>query len=144
QRERSARLEQDLAAARREVETQTALAAKASEEASRLKQARERSGAELQKSLQQGRERSARLEQDLAAARREVETQTALAAKANEEASRLKQASESSEAELQKSLQQGRERSARLEQDLAAARREVEAQMALAAKASEEASRLKQ
>ena len=142
-RERSARLEQDLAAARRDVEAQTALATKASEEASRLKQASKSSEAELQKSLQQGRERSARLEQDLAAARREVETQTALA-KASEEAARLKQASGSGEAELQKSLQQGRERSARLEQDLAAARRDVETQTALAAKASGEASRLKQ
>ena len=56
----------------------------------------------MQKSLQQGRERSARLEQDFAAARREVETQNALAAKASEEASRLKQAAGAG-AELQKS-----------------------------------------
>ncbi|WP_161850281.1 hypothetical protein [Bradyrhizobium sp. CCBAU 051011] len=144
ERERSAGLEQDLAASRRDVETQTALAAKASEEASRLKQARGSSDAELRTSLQQERERSARLEQDLAASRRDVETQTALAAKASEEASRLKQAGGSSEAELQKFLQQERERSAGLEQDLAASRRDVETQTALAAKASEEASRLKQ
>ncbi|KRR10494.1 hypothetical protein CQ12_10615 [Bradyrhizobium jicamae] len=144
ERERSARLEQDLAASRRDVETQTALAAKASEEASRLKQARGSSEAELQKPLQQERERSGRLEQDLAAARRDVETQTVLAAKASEEASRLRQAGENSEAELQKSLQQERERSGRLEQDLAVARRDVETQTVLAAKASEEASRLKQ
>jgi hypothetical protein len=142
--DRSERLEQDLAVARRDVETQTALAAKASEEASRLKQASESSEAELQKSLQQERERSARLEQALATTRRDVETQTTLAAKASEEASRLKQASESSEAELQKPLHQERERSARLEQDLAATRRDVETQTALVAKASEEASRLKQ
>ncbi|WOH67888.1 hypothetical protein [Bradyrhizobium sp. BWA-3-5] len=144
QRERSARLEQDLAAARREVETQAALAAKANEQASQLKEASERSGAELQTSFQQQRERSARLEQDLAAARREVETQTALAAKANEQASQLKEASERSGAEQQTSFQQERERSARLEQDLAAARREVVIQTTLAAKVSDEASRLKQ
>jgi hypothetical protein len=143
ERERSARLEQDLAAALRDVETQTALAAKASEEASWLKQARGSSEAELQKSLQQERERSARLEQDLAAARRDVETQTALAAKASEDASRLKQASESSEAELQKPLQQERERSVRLEQDLAAARRDAETQTALAAKVTEAVMRAK-
>jgi len=131
EQDRSERLEQALAAARRDVETQTALAEKASEQASRLKQVGESGTAEVQTSLQQERERSARLEQDLVAARRDVETQTALA-KASEEASRLKQASGSSEAELQKSLQQGRERSARLEQDLAAARREVETQTALA------------
>jgi len=59
----------------------------------RRKQARKRpaetssesSEAELQKSLQQGGERSARLEQDLAAARRDVETQTALSGKGNEQ-----------------------------------------------------------
>ncbi|MBR1280214.1 hypothetical protein JQ624_36980, partial [Bradyrhizobium sp. AUGA SZCCT0283] len=139
--DRAELLEQALAAARRDVETQTALAEKASEEASRI-QVGESGTADAQTSLQQERERSARLEQDLAAARRDAETQMALA-KASEEASRLKQASESSEAALQKSLQQERERSARLEQDLVAARREVETQTALA-KASEEASRLKQ
>src|SRR5882757_750793 len=131
--DRAEQLEQTLAATRREVvETQTALA-KTSEEASRLKQVGESGTPEVQRSLQQERERSARLEQDLAAARPDVETQTALAAKASEEASRLKQASESSEAELHKSLQQ----------DLAVGRREVETQTVLA-KASEEASRLKQ
>jgi hypothetical protein len=143
-RERSARLEQDLAAARRDVETQSALATKASAEASRLKQAEERGAAELQKSLQQERERSARLEQDLVAARRDIETKIALATKASEEACRLKQAGESSALELQKSLRQEREQSARLEQELAAARRDIETKTALAAKASEEASRLKQ
>lgn len=144
ERERSARLEQDLAALRRDVETQTALAMEAGEEASRLKQAAESGAAELQKSLQQERERSARQEQDLAAARRDIVTQNALATKANEEASRLKQAWESSVAELQKSLQLERERSARQEQDLVAARRDIETQTALATKAGEETSRLKQ
>ena len=144
ERERSARLEQDVEAARRDVETQTALAAKAGEEASQAKQAGESGAAELQRSLQRERERSARLEQDVAAARRDVETQSALAAKAGEEASQPKQAAESGAAELQKSLQQERERSARLEQDVEAARRDVETQTALAAKVSEEASRRKQ
>ncbi|MBR1235390.1 hypothetical protein [Bradyrhizobium sp. AUGA SZCCT0182] len=144
ERERSARLEQELAAARRDVETQTALATKAGEETSRLKAAGESGAAELQKSRQQERERSARLEQELAAARRDVETQTALATKAGEETSRLKAAGESGAAELQKSRQRERERSARLEQELAAARRDVETQTALAAKADEEATRRKQ
>lgn len=138
ERERSARLEQDLAAVRRDVETQTALVMEAGEEASRLKQAAESGAAELQKSLQQERERSARQEQDLAAARRDIETQTALATKAGEEASRLKQAWESNAQELQNALQQESERAARLEQDLAAARLDVESQTALAAKAKTE------
>src|SRR6266702_1484076 len=139
-------LVQGLDAERREVETQKALAAKAVEEASRLKeasrlnQAGESGLGELQASQQEERKRSALLEQDLAAARHDVEAQTALAAKAGEETSRLKQAGESGAAELRKALQQERERSARLEQDLAAARQNVESQVALATKANEELS----
>lgn len=140
ERKRSALLEQDLAAARRDVETQTALAMKAGGEVSRLKQAGESEAAELQKALQQERERTAQLVQDLGAARHDAEAQTELATKAGEETSRLKQAGESGAAELRKAVQQERERSARLEQDLAAARQNVESQVALAAKANEELS----
>ena len=93
-------------------------------------EAAEAETAKLQNSLRRESDRATKLEQDLAAARREVETQTALAAKASEQASRLNQA------EQQKSLQQERDRASKLEQDLAAARREVETQTALAAKAS--------
>jgi hypothetical protein len=46
----------------------------------------------LQKSLKQEQERTARFEQDVAAARRDLEKQTALAAKAGEEARQMKQA----------------------------------------------------
>ncbi|KGJ66800.1 hypothetical protein BJA5080_03419 [Bradyrhizobium diazoefficiens SEMIA 5080] len=135
-------LVQGLDAARREIETQKGLAAKAVEEASRLKEASRlnQSGKSGAAELQEERERSARLEQDLAAARRDVKIQTAMATKAGEETSRLKQAGESGAAELQETLKQERERSARLEQDLAAARRDVETQAAMAAKANEEVS----
>ncbi|HWX05792.1 MAG TPA: hypothetical protein VN065_08170, partial [Bradyrhizobium sp.] len=122
ERERGQRLQEDLGVARREVETQTALAAKARTEATELKQGRESGAAELQKSLQKERERAVRLEQDLAAARREAETQTALAAKAGDEATRLKHVAEQGAAELRTSLQQERGRVARLERDLALAR----------------------
>jgi hypothetical protein len=132
-------LEQELAAARREIEAQAALGAKASDDASQPKPASESSAVELQKIVQDERRRVGRLEQDLAAARRDLETQTALATKASEEGSRLKQASERSAAEMQKILQEERGRSSRLEQDLAAARHDVEAQTALAAKATDEA-----
>jgi hypothetical protein len=142
--DRAERLELDLAAARRDVETQTALTAKAVEETARVKQAAQSGAAELQNSLQQERERAEQLEQDLAAARRDVETQTALTAEAVEETVRVKQAAQSGAAELQKSLQQERERAERLEQDLAAARRDLETQTALAGKAGDESSRLKQ
>ncbi|MCC8945458.1 hypothetical protein H8A97_10180 [Bradyrhizobium sp. Arg62] len=139
-RERAERLERDLAAARRDVETQTVLATKTGEEASRLKAAAEGGAADLQRE----RERSARLEQDLEALRRNVETQTALAAKAGEEVSQLKGMRESGATELQSALQREHERSAQLEQDLAAARRDVETQMALATTTKEEALRQKQ
>ncbi|MDH2386114.1 hypothetical protein [Bradyrhizobium sp. CER78] len=141
--ERAAKLEKDLAAARRDVETQTALAAKASDEAARLKKASQSGAVDVQKSLAQEHERAAKLELDLAAARRDVETQTALAAKASEETAQLKKASQSGAADVQKSLEQEQKRAAKLEQDLAAARRDVETQSALAAKAGDETAKLK-
>ncbi|WOH56097.1 hypothetical protein [Bradyrhizobium sp. BWC-3-1] len=140
ERERSARLEQDLAAARRDVETHTALATKSGEEVASLKQAGNSVATELQETLQQERDRSARLEQDLAAARRDVETQTALATKSGEEVASLKQAGNSVATELQETLQQERDRSARLEQDLAATRHDAETQAALAANVNEDLS----
>ena len=140
ERGRATQLEQNLASAKREVETQTALAAKTNEEATRLKQAAE-SGAKLEKALQEERGRATQLEQDLASAKREIETQTALVAKANEEANRV--ATETG-AKLKNSRRQGQEQVTQLQQELAAAKREVETQTAVAAKANEEATRLKQ
>ena len=125
-------MEQDLATARRDVETQTALATKAAAEANQLKKTPDASSADLGKSLQQERDRASALEQDLAAARRDVETQTAVAAKAAAEANQLK-AADSGSADLRKSLQQEHERASRLEQDLATARQDVETQTARAA-----------
>src|SRR6185312_3439580 len=144
QGDRADRLEQDLAAAKRDVETRTALAAKASDDDAKVKQAAERGAVELQKSLQQERARAEQLEKDLAATKRDVETQTALAARASDDAAKVKQAAESGAVELQKSLQQERARAEQLEKDLAATKRDVETQTALAAKANNNASRLKQ
>ncbi|MGY3590481.1 chromosome segregation ATPase [Bradyrhizobium sp. USDA 4341] len=187
ERERAETLEQGLAAARRDLEVQTALANKAVEDAARVKQAVQ-GGAGVQDALQQALERAGRLEQDLVAARRDVETQTALAAQAGEEVSRLKRAGEIGTAEtrqppakagvpaggfsltrsaIQAYEAQARaaggelaelgqatasdtgslrypEQFARLEQDLAVARGELETQTTIATKASEEASRLRQ
>jgi hypothetical protein len=119
-RERAERLERDIARMRGDADARTAPAATAKDEASQPRQAADM--AELQKSLQKERERAVRLEQDLAAARREAETQTALAAKAGDEATRLKHVAEQGAAELRTSLQQERGRVARLERDLALAR----------------------
>ena len=68
-------------------------------------------------------ERKARPQQELAAARRDVETQTALAAKAGAEAARLRQVAENGSAELKRSLQQERDRGARLERELVSERK---------------------
>jgi hypothetical protein len=99
-----------------------AQARKAGDQAADLKQATESGAVELRKSLQQEQERAARLEQDLAAARRDVETQTAVAAKASTEAAQLKQLAHSGSEELRISLQQQRDKVARLERDLASER----------------------
>jgi hypothetical protein len=142
ERERAERLTQDLAASR-DVKMQIALVAKANDDATQSKQAAEAEVAELKKALQQERQRAERLAEDLTTAQRDVKTQTALAAKANDDATRSKQAAESEAAELKKALQQERQRTERLGQDLVAARRDIETQTALAAKASEEANQLK-
>ncbi|MDA9397631.1 hypothetical protein [Bradyrhizobium sp. CCBAU 45389] len=139
-------LAQDLAAARHDVETQTALATKAGEEASRLKRAGESSAAELEKSLRQERERSVRLEQDLAAERQHVESQAALATKANEDLLQQKQAAEASAADLRQSMRNERDRAETLAQDLSLTRSAIYAyqvQTAPSARASDGSSLLK-
>src|SRR5260370_35285763 len=108
--------------ARSNIYAYEAQARKGSDQAADLNQAVESGALELRKSLQQEQERAKRLEQDLAAARRDAETQTALAAKASGEATRLKQAAGSGAEGLRKSLQQERERAERLARDLSAAR----------------------
>ena len=138
------RLEQALAAARRDVETQTALATKANEDATQLKQAAESDTAELNKSLQQERERARQLEQALAAARRDVETQTALAAKANEDATQSKQVAERDSSELKRSLQKEHDRAEALTQDLSLAHSAIYAYEAQTRSASDRAAGLKQ
>ncbi|WP_249129142.1 hypothetical protein [Bradyrhizobium japonicum] len=142
--DRAEQLEQALTAARRDVDAQTALAAKTSDEVVQLKQAAEGGRVELQESLQQQRDRAGRLEQALAVAHRDVDTQTALATKASDEAAQLKQAAEGGLAELQQSLQQERDRNGQLEQVIAAARRDIDVQTARAAAASDEVARLTQ
>ena len=137
-------LAQELAMAHARIYAFEAQARQASDQAAELKQTAEGGVSDLRTSLQQERERASRLEQDLATARRDAEKQTALATKASEEAGQIKQAADSSVAELQKSLKQERERAVHLEQELAAARRDVEAQTALAAKAGEKAGQMKQ
>ncbi len=62
------------------------------------------------------------MERDLATARGDVATQTALAAKAGDDAKLAKITADASSADLLKSLQQERDKAAQLERDLASAR----------------------
>jgi hypothetical protein len=124
-RDRADRLEQDLAAAKRDLARQTALASGANEEASRAKGQAEGDAAELRASLQQEKERGAQLDKDLVAA----------PAKAHEETTQAKGQAEGDGAALLTSLQQ--------ERDRAAARHDSETQTALASKTNEDANQAK-
>lgn len=137
--DRAEGLEQELAVARRNVETQTTLASKAGVETARTKQEAESRAASLESSLKEQSERTARLEGDLAAARRDVETQEAQLVGTRGELSRLKQAAETGTVELARSKQKEHERAEVLARDLAMARSEVYAYEAQARKARDQA-----
>jgi hypothetical protein len=136
ERDRGVALANELATARRDVETQAALSSKTGDETAQLKQAAETATAELQ----QARDRAKTLESELVVARRDLETQAALSRKTDDEAAQLKQLGETATAELQKE----RDRAETLASELAMARREVETQATLARKATDEATQLKQ
>src|SRR6266702_375230 len=147
ERERADTLAQDLSLTRSAIyayQAQTALLAKGSEDASPRKAAVESGAAELQKSLQQDRDRTRQLEWDLATARRDIDAQTALAAKASDELARITQAAEAGATEQRRSMQKEHESADALAQDLSMARSKIYAYEAQAAKASEEAAQLKQ
>ena len=111
--DRAEALASELARARRDIETQVALASKAGDEAAQSEAAAESATAELRQSLQKERDRAEALASELARAQRDIETQVALASKAGDEAAQLKQlkeAAESTTAELRQSLQQERDR----------------------------------
>ena len=148
--DRAEALASELAKARRDIETQVALASKTGDEAAQLKQlkqAAESATAELRQSLQKEHDRAEALAGELARARRDIETQVALASKAGDEAAQLKQfkqAAESATAELRQSLQKEHDRAEALAGELARAQRDIETQVALASKAGDEAAQLKQ
>ncbi len=143
EQEHASQLAKDLAAARQEVETQTALTAKANDDATKVKQTAESDVAKAKTSLQQEQEHASQLAKDLAAVRREAEMQRALTAKANDDATKVKQTAKSDVAKLKTSLQQEQEHASQLAKDLAAARQEAETQTALAAKANAETGQMK-
>lgn len=127
-------LANELSAARREIDTHVAASSKAADEAAQLKKVAESTTAETRQSLQRERDRAEALEQELATARREIDTHAAMSAKNSDEAAQLKQVAESITAELRRSLQQERDRAEALERDLA--RRTTDPPIALQTAAS--------
>jgi hypothetical protein len=113
--ERAEALAKDVSMAHTTIYAYEAQVRKADDQAAESHQGGENDTATLRKALQQEQERAGRLEQDLAAARHDVETQAALAATAGAEAARLKRAADDGSAESLKVLQQERDKTARLE-----------------------------
>jgi chromosome segregation ATPase len=125
--DRAETLAQNLSMVHTAIYTYEAQTRMAGDQAAARKQAEQSDSEELRKTLVQTWERIARLEQELAAARRDVETQAARATKADAEAARLKQAASDSSAEFVKSLQRERDTTARLERELASERKAKDA-----------------
>ena len=134
----------ELAAARSELDTTVALANKAVDEAAQLRRTAEVTTAELQKSLQQERERSGALTSELAKARIDFETAAALSSKSHDEVVQRSQGAEVAAEELRKSLQQEQARAAALASELAGKSREIETQAAQSQKAADAATKQKQ
>jgi hypothetical protein len=124
ERDRAEASSRELKIARREIETSVALN-KARDYAAQFEQIGEKTTAELQQSLQREHDRAEALANELASARRDVETQVALSSKKGEEAAQLKQAAESATAELRQSLQQEHDKAEALASKLASARQEA-------------------
>lgn len=137
------RLEQELAQTRRDLELQAALTSKTGNDDSKQPQGTERDRQELQGVAQQERDRASRLEQDLVVARRELDTQSALATKLSADAIAAKEAAQNGLAELQKTFQQERDRATRLEEDLATTRHELENRSSEVMKANEEVAQIR-
>jgi predicted RNase H-like nuclease (RuvC/YqgF family) len=91
-----------------------ALTGKADDDAAKVKQALESTTAEFRQSLQEERDRTEALAQDLATARREIDKYAALAGKASDDAVQIKRIAEGTTAELRESLEYERERAATL------------------------------
>jgi small-conductance mechanosensitive channel len=122
ERERADALAQGLSMTRSALYAYEAHARKLEDEAAKLRQAAASGAPSPRKSAQDGRDQTTRLEQDLVTARRDLDTQAALAARASEEVAQTRQTAERDSASLRSSLQQERARAEQLERDLALAK----------------------
>jgi hypothetical protein len=138
ERDHSAALSGQLTTARQDFETKMASASDAATQLregneakiSQLAQRNQEANAaiaKLERSLQQERDRGAVLTSELTTARREFETKMALASKASEEATQLREVAEAKAAELKQSLQRERDNALTLTRDLISALQEVDA-----------------
>ncbi len=143
ERDRAEALASELARARRDIETQVALASKMGDQAAQLKQATESATAELRKSLQKEHNRAEALASELSKTRRDIETQTTPPNKTRDDAAQLKQAATNPTAELRQSKKE-HDRAEALAGELATARRAIETQAALSSKTGAEPAQLNQ
>jgi hypothetical protein len=103
-RARAEALAQDLPLTRSAIYAYEAQARKAGDEAAELRQAAANGAPSLRKSAQDALDRTVRLEQDVATARRNPETQAVLVTKVSEEAARTNETAERDSAALRNSL----------------------------------------
>jgi hypothetical protein len=127
----------ELAITREEVEAQTAVAQAANDEARRAAESIKRSAEEQSQALREAQGTAEKLATELAAARREVQSQESAASSAKDEAAGVKEAAKRIADEQQRALQQERGRTERLATELAEAKSSLETQAK--AKAVEEA-----
>ena len=120
-------LARELAATKRDLEVLVRLLNKACDESTVATRAADRETAELRIALQEERDRAEQMKRDIASLR-SVEPHGVSLTKAGDEVSGSIRTADKGTADLGKSLKQERDRASRLEQDLAAARRDVETQ----------------
>ncbi|SEE50720.1 hypothetical protein [Bradyrhizobium erythrophlei] len=143
ERRRAEALANELARAQQIIEMQVARANKARDQATQLSQAAESGMAELRQSLQKEHDRAEAMAGELAKTRRDLETRLTLSSKGSDEAMQAKRVAETATAELRQSLKTEHDRAEALTGELARARRDLETQLALSSKASDEAVQVK-
>ena len=125
-------LASELAMARREAEMHAAQSSKTADEKVQLRQAADSTAALARE-----------LASQLAMARREIDAHAMLARDARAEAAQIRQTAESTAAELRLSLQQQRDQAKVLANDLATARRKIDAHAKLSSKAANQVKQTK-
>ena len=134
------KLTAELAATRQKVEAQAAAARAARDEAAwQVAETSKRSADEQGQALREAKDQAEKLETELAAARREIQSQVSVASSARDQAAGEKEAAERNADEQRHALQQERDKTEKLAAELAEAKSSLEAQAK--AKAAEEVAR---